>query len=58
VDEAKKRDNKRQKKYDRPEVVEEMHAKHAYPDKEDIVVNTGELSIEQTIDTIKRLLKD
>ncbi|MBT3304433.1 AAA family ATPase [Candidatus Woesearchaeota archaeon] len=55
--EAKKRDRIRQKKYIRPKLVEEMHNKHAYPDKEDIEINTEKNSIIKTINLIINKIK-
>ena len=46
---AKKRDLIHQKRHIRPEIVEEMHKKYAYPDKEDIIINTEKYSIKEVI---------
>ena len=53
---AQKRDLKRQRRYVRPEVVEEMHKKHAYPDKEDIIINTEHISINKAVNIILKEL--
>jgi adenylylsulfate kinase-like enzyme len=52
VEEAKRRDKIRQKRYVRPKVVEEMHLKHAYPDKGDIAIDTEKNSISKTLKII------
>jgi len=54
---AQKRDLKRQKRYIRPEVVAEMHKKHAYPDKEDIIINTETCPIKEIINKIMKELQ-
>lgn len=54
---AQKRDVKRQKRFIRPDVVEEMHKKHAYADKEDVVINTEKCSIKETVKKIMKELK-
>lgn len=52
VKSAKKRDLNRQKRHIRPDIVEEMHQKHAYPDKGDIIINTEKNSISKVIKKI------
>jgi len=52
IKEAKKRDRIRQKKYVRPKVVEEMYRRHAYPDKEDIIIDTEKNSLKETVKII------
>ena len=54
---AQKRDLQRQKRYVRPEVVAEMHKKHAYSDKEDIIISTQTCSIKETVNKIVNELK-
>lgn len=55
VETAKKRDLRRQKRFIRPEVVEEMHKKHGYADKEDVILNTELCSIKETV---RKILKE
>ena len=55
---AQKRDIKRQKKYVRPDVVAEMYQKHAYSDKEDIVINTENNSLKEVVWKIVKSLRN
>ena len=57
LDEAKKRDLKRQSRFVRPHLVEKMHEKHAYADKGDIEINTQKNSIFKTVEIILKHIK-
>jgi adenylylsulfate kinase-like enzyme len=52
LEEAKKRDTIRQSKHVRPGVVEKMHLRHAYADKEDIIIDTEKNSVSKTVKII------
>ena len=57
VEEAKKRDFVRINGQSRPGLIEEMHAKHGFKDPQDIVINTEENDVEQTVSLILREIK-
>ena len=42
---------------EKSEFVAEMHKKHAYPDKDDIVINTEKCSVRETVNKIMRELR-
>ena len=54
---AQKRDKTRKTKYKRPLTVKEMHKKHAYADKGDIIISTEKNTIKQTINIILKEIK-